>query len=140
MPPRIVFDVGLPCALLSVTGLIAINTREKRPIYSPSIPMGRGTVEGCAGETGRGDTLMDSEGTSVVAVLPVGRASGASGCRDVDEDRCLRGKTQLHFRLNHCFIAGCVPWGVDMAMRLEGSPHAACHARTSCHDGCQCQP
>jgi hypothetical protein len=62
--------------------------------------MGRGTVEGCAGETGRGDTIV--EGTLVVvAVVGVrdvdeaARCLRASGFRDVDRDetRCLRTRS-----------------------------------------------
>jgi hypothetical protein len=66
MPPRIVFNVGLPCALLELGSVNRVDgDRYTRPIYSP-IPLGRGTVEGCTGETGRGDTLGTSESVVVV--------------------------------------------------------------------------
>ena len=79
------------------------RTREAWRICSP-IPMGRGIVEGCGGERGRGDTMV--EGTLVmVLVVGVVCAFGASRCRDFDEARCLCGNIELRaFRLSHCFI------------------------------------
>jgi len=59
------------------------------------IPVGPGTT-GCAGETGRGDALV--EGTSVVVV--VGRVSG--------DARSLRGDEQ---HVNHFSIVTVRPGG-----------------------------
>ena len=126
--PRTVFDIGLPCALLGLWSVNRVNSVHEAWLICSPIPIGRDTVEGCAGETGRGDTLL--KGTSVAVV---GRASG---CWDVDEARCLHGNNQLHIRLNHdCFFANCLSyWGVDMSMTVgdRSTARAACHARTSC--------
>ena len=55
----------------------------------------------------------------------MGRAS-ASGYRDADEARCLRGITQLsqpQFRL-YSSVSDCSSsWGVGMAMRKGGRAH-----------------
>ena len=78
--------------------LMAIE-HEARLICSPILV--RGTVEGCAEETGRGDTLVGE--TLEVGSLDCG--FGASRCPDVDEARCLRGNNHPHIR---CFF-DCSP-------------------------------
>lgn len=95
--------------------------------------MGRGTVESCAEETGRGDTIV-VEGTLVV-VSKGSTKDCASRSRDVDVARCFR---QLHICLNHFFVAGCSPsWGLSMAV-IVGSSLPRTN-QFSCHDACQCQ-